>query len=73
MNDPPLPKGDIGGFSKHLNPPLPPFSKRGDANKYMPRVINHFILFYKLNTQVLWQPTTMVMPQLRYQIKQAPS
>jgi hypothetical protein len=53
MNDPPLAKGDIGGFSKLLNPPLPPFSKGGNANKYMPRVINHFILFYKLNTQVL--------------------
>jgi hypothetical protein len=39
MNDPPLAKGDIGGFSKHLNPPLPPFSKGGDANKYMLRVI----------------------------------
>jgi hypothetical protein len=40
MNDPPLAKGDIGGFSKHLNPPLPPFSKGGDANKYMLRVIS---------------------------------
>jgi len=39
MNDPPLAKGDIGGFSKPLNPPLPPFSKGGDANKYMLRVI----------------------------------
>ena len=40
MNDPPLAKGDIGGFSKHLNPPLPPFSKGGGANKYMLRVIS---------------------------------
>jgi len=39
MNDPPLAKGEIGGFSKLLNPPLPPFSKGGDANKYMLRVI----------------------------------
>jgi hypothetical protein len=39
MNDPPLVKGDIGGFSKLLNPLLPPFSKGGDANKYMLRVI----------------------------------
>jgi hypothetical protein len=39
MNDPPLAKGDIGGFFKHLNPPFPPFSKGGDANKYMLRVI----------------------------------
>jgi hypothetical protein len=39
MNDPPLAKGDIGGFFKLLNPPLPPFSKGRDANKYMLRVI----------------------------------
>jgi hypothetical protein len=43
MKDPPLAKGDIGGFSKLLNPPLPPFSKGGDANKYMLRVINRII------------------------------
>jgi hypothetical protein len=36
MNDPPLAKGDIGGFSKLLNPP---FSKGRDANKYMLWVI----------------------------------
>jgi len=40
MNDPPLAKGDIGGFSKLSNPPLPPFSKGGSANKYMLRVIS---------------------------------
>jgi hypothetical protein len=39
MTDPPLAKGDIGGFPKLLNSPLPPFSKGGDANKYMLRVI----------------------------------
>jgi hypothetical protein len=33
MNDPPLAKGDIGGFSKHLNPPLLPFSKGGGCKQ----------------------------------------
>jgi len=33
MNDPPLAKGDIGGFSKLLNPPLPPFSKGGGCKQ----------------------------------------